>query len=410
MRRAFFLLPIPLTGCWLSHALSEPGEPGESPCAPDASGAQPTCVRPAEVACGAAAMVAAECDEELLQWRCPAGTRRYEAVAAGQACLPFAGSDSIARLSGAPVPVPTDDGCVWLLPELETASGERVAYAAVRLDETAPFGTCPATPDFLEPGPVSAVRVLGDAPPELLPSVTGAFRLPGAPTRVAFRNFVWEEGAPFGLRELGTGLGVWSETEKRVWLPDEGAIRWPPEVDLGDAVVAVGESAYLYGCPPPIDFLTEDCVLARLDGALRAELWTDDGWVAEGEGWDGTTVDEAPPLFDAGPWRSAVTRIADGRFLHLYAVGFGSRIEGHVAPAPEGPWTSLGWIAECDLPADDDEAFCAGPAVHPELQDPLRPGEIVVSYDVATTSPDWEERRRASPESYWPRLVSLVIP
>jgi hypothetical protein len=145
-------------------------------------------------------------------------------MAVEEPCLPFAGSGSISRLSGAPVPVPTDDGCVWLLPELETPGGSRVAYSAVRLDDTLPFGTCPADPQFLEPGPVSAVRVQGDAPPELLPSVTGAFRIPGGPTRVSFRHFVWDEGAPFGVRELGTGLGSWDETTRRVVLPWPSAI------------------------------------------------------------------------------------------------------------------------------------------------------------------------------------------
>lgn len=405
MRTVLVVPGVLLAGCWLSHAVPEPGEPDGAECDADA---QPTCVRRSEVACGPSVMVAAEC--ESLEWRCPAGTRQYEAIAAAEPCLPYAESSSITRLSGAPVAVPTDEGCIWLLPEIETADGSLVAYSAVRLDETAPFGTCPAAADFLEPGPVSAVRVLGDPPPELLPSLTSAYRLPGGPTRVAFRNFVWEGGAPFGLRELGTGLGVWSEIERRVWLPDDGATRWPPEVDLGDAVVAVGDKAYLYGCPPPIDFLTEDCVLARLDLSLGAELWTGDDWLAEGEGWDGSSVDDAQPLFEAGPWRSAVTQIADGRFVHLYAVGFGTRIEAHAAGAPEGPWTSLGWIADCDLPSDDGQAFCAGPAVHPELGDPLRPNELVVSYDVATTAADWEERRREAPEEYWPRLVRLVVP
>ena len=122
-----------------------------------------------------------------------------------------------------------------------------------------------------------------------------------------------------------------------------------------------------------------------------------EGWVASTRGRDGETV------FDSGPWVSSVVHDrASGSLLHVYAVGFGSDLQTHVARAPEGPWTGGASLGRCELPAGDPKAFCAGPVVHSELLDPTRPGEWAITYGIGTT--DGAARARARPEDYWTRL------
>ena len=67
-------------------------------------------------------------------------------------------------------------------------------------------------------------------------------------------------------------------------------------------------------------------------------------------------------------------------------------------------------MAPCDLPEDDPAAFWASPALHLELMTDWRPDELVVTYEVGSTSEDQAERREADPAAYWPRLVRLTLP
>ena len=98
------------------------------------------------------------------------------------------------------------------------------------------------------------------------------------------------------------------------------------------------------------------------------------------------------------------------RYIMLFAYGFGDTIHMRTATALEGPWTEPTFLAACDLPKDDPDAFCATPALHLELMADWRPNELVVSYEVGTTAQDQEERRQRDRLAYWPRLARLALP
>lgn len=387
------LLCVLLSGCYEVHGrVVDEDAPS---CAPDP---ELVCLRDGIDSCGARELVEPLCDPATWELRCPATTRPYEAAPIEESCLPFEDLPGIRRIAGAPVRVPTDGGCVWILPEVEDEGGAVHENVGVRVDRSLPFGACPRTGEIIGGTPRSIVEVEGRS--EIV-QLTGAFTMFGE-TRVTYRHFVFDDTGGFGVRDVGTGIGAWDRARERVVVRGIDEVRWPPEIDLGDAVVAHDGFAYVYGCPPPIDFLTEQCVLARIDVLDHEELWT-------GEYRAGADPRDAVPVFDAGPWRSAVTRLADGRYLHVYVVGFGSDLEAHVAPAPEGPWTYAGAIAPCILP-DDPQAFCAGPAIHEELADPLDPTTIAVSYSVGSTAEGWGERARRIPPDYWTRLVRVRVP
>jgi hypothetical protein len=214
-----------------------------------------------------------------------------------------------------------------------------------------------------------------------------------------------DPSAGFGVDELGSGLGRWDPTMQRLVVPGPGSLLWTPRLDLGDASLVVGGTPYVWGCHGPPHFLTNSCDLARLDGSGVAQLFAgSNGWVASDE------VARAATVFDSGPWISSIAPSASGGFAHVYAVGFGSTLETHLAPAVTGPWTSGPTLTACDLPATDAHSFCAGPVVHEELSDPTRPGEQAVTYGVGTTAPDQAALVAAHPEAYWTRLVRASGP
>ncbi len=256
-------------------------------------------------------------------------------------------------------------------------------------DTTAPFGSCPTRATFLDDRP-SEVVTIASGEPSLHARITGGYRLGGA-TRVTYRLFRDDPGSPFGVAELGTGIATVAAGHIVV----EAKPRFAPDLDLGDASIVIGDRAFVWGCPGPPDFLTERCVVGRIDASDAMELFAGSNWVASVRGSDGKTV------FDAGPWISSVTRSGD-TLRHVFAVGFGSDLQVHTANAPEGPWSSATTIARCSLPAHDDKSFCAGPVVHEELSDPTRPGELVVTYGVGTT-----RSGERAPADVWPRLVTI---
>lgn len=347
----------------------------------------PTCLRAAGP-CEPATVVAATCDGRA--WRCPSGTREHARLSAASTCLPFfEPGGPIRALEGSLVRVPTADRCLWIGETVETSAGS-LRNVAFEVDPTAPYGTCPARATFRAE---SVVELDGGADPELQVQITGAQRLAGV-TRVTYRLFRLDPSAGFGVRELGTGIGRFDEARQRIVVSPRP--RFAPDLDLGDASF-VSDRLYVYGCPPPIDFLTEGCVVARFDARDDMELFAGGGkWIESARGRDGAEV------FRAGPWISAIARDGD-RLVHLYSVGFGSTLATHFASAPEGPWTDGPELARCALPEDDPKAFCAGPVVHEELVDPTR-SEWVVSYGVGTTASDGAARRAARPEAYWTRL------
>jgi hypothetical protein len=387
----FALTLLLLSGCYDVH-----GRAAEAPSCPPET--ELLCVRTTDT-CGAREIVGPTCTPATWTWRCPVTTEPYEAMPEEAQCLPFDELPGVRRVAGAPVRVPTDDGCVWIVPELEETSGALHENVGILVDPDLPFGACPHTGEIVGGVPSSIVEVVeGDAP---IVQLTGAYTLAGE-TSVTYRHFVFDEDGGFGMRDVGTAIGLWDRARRRVIVTGAHDVRWSPEIDLGDAAFAEDNLAYLYGCPPPIELLTEDCFLARIDALDRTEMWV-------GEYRADADPRDALPVFDAGPWRSAVTRLSDGRYLHVFSVGFGTNLEAHVAPSPEGPWSDLGVIAACDLP-DDPEAYCAGPAIHEELADPLAPGTIVVSYSVGSQTPGWGERARENPAEYRTRLVRVPIP
>src|SRR6185295_9515538 len=98
---------------------------------------------------------------------------------------------------------------------------------------------------------------------------------------------------------------------------------------------------YLWGCPPPIHDLVEDCVVARRDPAGATEYFTRTGWM--------TLPGDLATTFGAGPWLSSVTTSSRG-FAHVYAAGFGKDREQHTATFPYGPWADAPRVAHCDVP------------------------------------------------------------
>lgn len=77
-----------------------------------------------------------------------------------------------------------------------------------------------------------------------------------------------------------------------------------------------------------------------------------------------------------------------------------SRLDTNTASIVTGPWSKGPTLAACDLLPSDPKSYCAGPVVHPELADPLRPSERIVSYSVGSTGP-----KTKSAKDYWARLV-----
>lgn len=334
----------------------------------------PTCVeRPGS--CEAPRLVTATCDAASKQWSCPSRARKHERVEAAT-CSPLSEHGVIA---GSLARVPTDDGrCLWIA---ERVGDDR--NVAFEIDEDAPFGSCPTRARAVRTNVVVGEDVV---------QITGGYRLNGA-ARVTYRQFKSDPAAPFGVTESGTGIARWRD-DRIVIEPT----RFATDLDLGDASIVIGDHAYLYGCPGPPDFLTEHCVVGRLDGRDEMELFVGGGrWVGS------TRARDAQRVFDSGPWISSVVARPNG-LLHVYAVGFGSNLETHTATTPDGPWAKGGNLAPCDLPGDDPKAFCAGPVVHAELSDPTRPSELVVSYGVGSTSPERGGREHASRLQWLPGI------
>jgi hypothetical protein len=304
--------------------------------------------------CEAPRLVTATCHLDTKQWSCPSGAREHARVEP-VTCAPLSEHGAIA---GSLVRVPTDDGrCVWIA---ERVGEER--NVAFEVDD-APFGACPTRARAVRTG-----VVLGDNV-----QITGGYRVCGE-ARITYRQFKSDPGAPFGVTEIGTGIARWRDDRIVIEEP-----RFATDLDLGDASIVIGDHAYLYGCPGPPEFLTEQCFVGRVDARDDMELFVGSGrWVGS------TRARDAQRVFDSGPWISSVVARGNG-LLHVYAVGFGSNLETHTASTPDGPWAKGPNLARCDLPADDPKAFCAGPVVHPELSDPTR-SELVISYGVGSTA------------------------
>ncbi|HSQ66540.1 MAG TPA: hypothetical protein VLM85_25140 [Polyangiaceae bacterium] len=367
-------LATALAGCGARTSLGTTGASSSS-----CPSLAPACVAPGADPCGPWQAVAASCDAASHEWSCPSGSRVHaRAAEQPDVCLPFHDQTGVASLGGSLVRVPTGDGrCLWIAEDVSFTDGTSARNLAFTVDPAAPFATCPktsATP------PAPAVTLAGGDDPSILVQIDGGYRL-GGETHVVYRLFRLDASSAFGVVDVGGGVAHWDAGLQRIVVPPPASLAWGTDLDLGDAMLVEGDHALVWGCPGPPSFLTESCVLARLDANDSLSL-------------------VPGSAFDSGPWISSVVRTPAGGALHVYAVGFGTDLQTHEAAAPEGPWSAGAGLGRCALPAADAKAFCAGPVVHEELCDPTRPGEWAVTYGVGSTG-----TRTGNPDDYWSRLT-----
>jgi hypothetical protein len=357
--------------------------------------------------CGPRQVVAPQCDPTTLQWHCPDGAWPYERATSDTECLPLhAGSLKIDKLSGSLSRVPTADGrCIWIAEELRLSSGATLRNVGFEPDPRAPFGACPNEVKFLGGhGPESSVFFADgtaiDSSSQYV-QITGGFRGGAAPgvsaaPAISYRLYRVDPNATFGLAELGTGLGYWDAASERILVPKQP--RFGADLDYGNASWSEGAYSYLWGCNAVGHYLTEGCLLGRRDAQDRVELYIGpNSWSATAGASAGVVV------FDDGPWLSSVERsnlTGSDYLLHVFASAFSDHLQIQRADRPEGPWDDAATLAPCTRPASDAKAYCAGPILHAELADPTRPGELVVSYGLATTGPG-----TGSQQDYWSRLA-----
>lgn len=383
---------VALSGCYrVVHGV--PDAATDAGC--DASA--PVCVARGDDPCAAPHAVTAVCDGA--SWRCPDGSREHRrAASAPTSCLPFHDdpSGALAGLGGSLVRVPVSSTqCLWIAEDARTTAGETVRNVGFDVDADA-FGQCPSRAVFHGGAMTDLVRVEGGDDPTLRVQISGGYRV-GAETRVMYRMFRADPAAVFGLTELGTGLGRWDAASGRIVVLGPARLRWSSDVDLGDAHVAIDGYHYLWGCPRTDMYLLRGCVVGRVDARDATTYWRG------AEGWSATLPTAEAEVMGSGPWLSSVVRDdATHALTHVFIGGFGTRIQSHVANAPEGPWRDGRDLAACEVPSGDMHAYCAGPVVHEELTDPTRPDEIAVSYALGTTDPNTAVTDR---DAWWPRLA-----
>jgi hypothetical protein len=268
---------------------------------------------------------------------------------------------------------------LWNVEDVKFADGSEKRNVAFEPDLDAPFGTCP-TRSTSPPTPL--VTVDGGDDPSILVQIAGAYRL-GGKTRVLYRLFKLDANAVFGVTEMGGGIAHWDPQTSKIVVPSPSKpFPWGLDLDLGDAVIAApdGTHAYAWGCAKGTPNFVEGCTLASIDENDHVEVL-------------------GKPQFASGPWVSSVEARPTG-FEHVYIEGFGHRLDTNTATDVTGPWSKGPSIGVCDLPGMDPKSYCAGPVVHPELADPLRPNERVVSYSIGSTG-----ARMGKATDYWARLV-----
>ncbi len=389
---SFLPLALCLAGLPGCFGLVEPEPP---PCGDD----PPTCMQPS-VSCAAPATATPTCDATTREWSCPSGSKPFvPAPAPAAACLPFhEAGGPVSMLGGSLVRVPVSDGrCVWIGETVTTSDGQTVRDVGFEVDPAAPLGSCPTEAGFVGGSLASAVTIEGTTDPSFTVQIDGGFVFQGE-TRVLYRLFQSDPSAAYGVTELGGGLGTWDAATQKIVVPGPDALEFGTDVDLGDAFLPVADDVYIWGCHAPIQFLTEPCALGRLSTSGVDYLGANGGWSAA------ASVAQMATVFSGGPWIASVVPTSGGQLEHIYAVGFGTTLETDTASEPVGPWTAGPTLAQCDLPADDAHAFCAGPVVHEELADPTAKG-VVVSYGVGTTANGAGVSQ--NPDAYWTRLVWL---
>jgi hypothetical protein len=398
---------LAVTGCGARTELSEleAGGTGNVATAPTArcDSTRPRCIVRGR-ACQAPSSVDAACDENTRLWSCPSGSRPYARVPQSAApCLPFRHAIGLESIAGwgvsslTPLPI-DDDRCLWIAGSVVLTGGRRATNVALEGDPTAAFGVCPDE-SVIPPTPI--VTLEGGDDPSILVAINGAYRTAGT-TRVLYRLFRLDPSATFGAIELGGGLAHYDPDMQRILVPAPAKpFPWGLDLDLGDATLLSGDGslAFAWGCSRPGEFLEEGCELARIDAADSIDLYAGRGtWLNSTDASRGVTI------FSSGPWLASVVAVGPTLY-HIYSVAFGRELRSQSAAEAMGPWSPSTLLAGCALPAHDADSFCAGPVVRREISDPMRPGELAVTYSVGTTG-----EPSANPDDYWPRLVWLNVP
>ncbi len=383
--------------------------PGEEP---DAGLCPPAvdleCTRREDGPCSRWVTVMAECSPAGV-WQCPAGTQPliYPAPAV-ESCLPFYEETSpFVWLGALGAPVEReDDRCMWIMSDGVTGSNERISHPAMLLPTYPESGSCVPGAELLGGGEPYSVADESELGAEVIASLGDGF-LHGGRTWIFYRHWVWDPGEVFGVRLIGTRLAWYHpQTESVRFL--EGFL-WDAEVAFGDAAVVADGVPYVYGCHGPPVFLSQECYVARLAGNDLGDPAAYEHYAGGGQ-WSSDITQEAP-IFESGPHRTGV-RYHPGldSYVMLFAYGFGTQVELRTAQAPEGPWIDEGVLMDCELPADDPDAFCSTPALHLELMSDWRPNEWAITYEIGSLAPDAEARRLAHPARYWPHLVRVQGP
>ncbi|HSY21144.1 MAG TPA: hypothetical protein VK841_03470 [Polyangiaceae bacterium] len=366
----------------------------------------PTCILPSTDPCGESTAEPSTCVDSA--WACPPGGRRYaRAPALTQTCLPFRGA--LAQLGpwglGDFARIPTDDGrCLWVSNRAVLEGGSIAYNVAFAPDLTAPFGTCPSVTVI---GPIAVTSLSVTPSNGNIVQITGGYRL-GGTTHVLYRIFGQDRLAPYGLTNLGGGVGEWDQAQMAIDIVStEPPLPLGPDLSLGDAMLPAGdgEHEYVWGCVPLSDGSSgPNCRLARLDADDNVELWSAPAGVGTAGIWElGIHPSgDTPAFFSSGPWISSIVPAPAG-LMHVYDDPFGNAVLTQRASTATGSWTDGPALTPCDLPMDDPGISCAGAVVHPELADPTVPNELVVSYSVGTTT--LAPPTTNVPDRYWPRLV-----
>jgi hypothetical protein len=215
----------------------------------------------------------------------------------------------------------------------------------------------------------------------------------------------------FGFQQVGQWLGIVDNPEddpekwrlKQRWLPF-ATFTPTRERSWGSAVLAVGGQLYVYGYDEPRGQglgkrqLTVARVPAeKLDDFAAWRFRTAGGW--------SDRAADAAPLAAGLATEFSVSRMPGGAgYVLVYTEnGFGARIVGRFADAPEGPWSGPQLLYTCPEMAQDKGLFSYAAKAHPWATDNH---ELLVSYCVNA----WDFGRLFRDERvYRPKFVRVEL-
>jgi hypothetical protein len=309
---------------------------------------------------------------------------------------------STPSVSGRASSVVMPDGrALWIVDTLDGASGS-VSAAGTWVAAGASVADCFAGATWI--GGATPASLIAPSPlgADLMTSALAAVRANGS----AYLYYALNRpapGEPFGTHLMGYGVARWDTTSER-FVPTSDLLWTGDRPDYGAAIVVDGATAYAYGCKSS-GFLADDCFVAR---APAAEL-NDAGayeYSTGGGHWSSDPDDAWPVISNAGDPIGILHDAATHRYVAAYVTPLGDTLTVRSGLGPDGPWSGPFDLARCTLPRDQ-QAFCGGVALHPELANRIVPGSIALSYAISTFTPGAAD---AAPEAYWSRLAVLKLP